>query len=144
MPTRKQRKLDEQIMRAWSDAAEDLGIRVEIPFTLATEGGETERYEGRAIDFGGPNGIVFGSLEDDRASSNRRKNAGYCYSSLAVSYRTYNRGLFVDTLDDWKWFGEKGRNRHGIPERLGVSRTLPKTTTHSFRLGPKGMGAASV
>jgi hypothetical protein len=109
MPTRKQRKLDEQIMRAWSDAAVDLGIRVEIPFTLATENGETERYEGRVIDFGGPNGIVFCLLEDDSTSGYRLKEAGYFWSGLAASYRTYDRELFISTAGDWKWFGEKGQ-----------------------------------
>jgi hypothetical protein len=73
MPARKQRQLDEEIMSAWRHAAEDLGIRVEIPFTLANEDGETERYEGRVIDFGGPNGAVFGLLTDRSPSWKRAK-----------------------------------------------------------------------
>ena len=52
-------------MNAWLDAAKELGIRVEIPFSLVSVDGETELYEGRAIDFGGPNGIVFGIFDDD-------------------------------------------------------------------------------
>jgi predicted NUDIX family NTP pyrophosphohydrolase len=45
------RELDQEIMSAWREAAEELGIRVEIPFILVAEDGETERYGGRVIDF---------------------------------------------------------------------------------------------
>ena len=104
-----ERQLDPEIMNAWRDAAKDLGIRVDIPFSLVSVNGETELYEGRAIDFGGPNGIVFGIFDDDTASGKRRKDAGYYWSGLAPSYRTYDRELFISTLDDWKWFGPKGQ-----------------------------------
>jgi len=104
-----ERQLDREIMNAWRAAAKDLGIRVEIPFSLVSADGESELYEGRAIDFGGPNGVVFGIFDDDRSSRKRRKDAGYCWSGLAPSYRTYNRELFISTLDDWKWFGPKGQ-----------------------------------
>lgn len=96
-------------MNAWRDAAKDLGIRLDIPFSLVSVSGETELYEGRAIDFGGPNGVVFGVLDDDAASGKRRKDAGYYLSGLAPGYRTYDRELFISTLDDWKWFGPKGQ-----------------------------------
>jgi hypothetical protein len=104
-----QRQLDQEIMNAWRDAARELGIRVEIPFALVNADGATELYEGWAIDFGGPNGAVFGTVDDDSASGKRRKDAGYYWSGLAPSYRTYNRELFISTLDDWKWFGPKGQ-----------------------------------
>lgn len=44
------RRLDDKIMDAWRDATKELGIRVEIPFTLTTSDGRTEVYEGRVID----------------------------------------------------------------------------------------------
>jgi hypothetical protein len=103
-------------MNAWRVAAKELGIRVETPFSLVSVGGETELYERRAIDFGGPNGMVFGIFDDDRASCKRRKDAGYYWSGLAPSYRTYNRELFISTLDDWKWFGPKGQ----VPARYSA------------------------
>lgn len=102
------RRLDAEIMNAWREAAEDLAIRVEIPFTLTMRDGTTEPCEARVIDFGSPNGIVFGVVGDDKASWKRRKEAGYCWSDLSPNYRTYNRDLFIATLDDWKWFGAKG------------------------------------
>jgi hypothetical protein len=96
-------------MNAWRDAARKLGIRVEIPFSLVSVDGEIEMYEGRVVDFGGPNGIVFRISNDDKVSGKRRKVSGYYWSDLVLTYRTYNRELFVSTLDDWKWFGPKGQ-----------------------------------
>jgi hypothetical protein len=93
------RELDQEIMGAWREAAEELGIWVQIPFILVVEDSETERYEGHVIDFGGPNGTVFGTF-DDEVSLQRRQDAGYYCSGLASSYRAYNRELFIATLDD--------------------------------------------
>jgi hypothetical protein len=103
------RRLDTKIMDAWRDAAKELGIRVEIPFTLTASDGRTEVYEGRVVDFGGPNGMVFSALNEDKESWQRRKEAGYFWSDLSPEYQSYDKDLFVATLDDWKWFGEKGR-----------------------------------
>jgi hypothetical protein len=96
-------------MNAWREAAKEFGIRVEIPFILTTEECEVEHYQARVIDFGGPNGTVFGIVDDHKASKKRRRDAGYYCSDLAPSYRTYDRELFISTLDDWKWFGVKGQ-----------------------------------
>ena len=103
------RQLDTKIMDAWREAAKELGIRVEIPFTLNRRDGNTELYEGRVINFGGRKGIVFGTLSCDTRSRIRRTAAGYAYSDLGPDYQTYSRELFIKTLDDWKWFGAKGQ-----------------------------------
>ena len=96
-------------MNAWRRAAEDLGIRVDIPFTLTTNRGEDISYEAHVLDFGGPNGTVFGRVGDDSRFREHRKDAGYFASDLAPTYGTYNRDLFIATLDDWKWFGANGQ-----------------------------------
>lgn len=105
-------------MDAWRDAAKELGIRVEIPFTLTTSNGRTEVFEGRVIESGGPNGIVFAALSEDKNGrwievSGRWKTcdeAGYSRTDLSPSvYQSYDRDLFIATLDDWKWFGAKGQ-----------------------------------
>ena len=103
------RRLDTKIMNAWRDAAKELGIRVEIPFTLTTSDGHTEMYEGRVIDFGGPNGMVFAALNEDKGTWKRRKEGGYFWSDLSSEYQSYDGELFIATLDDWKWFGTKGQ-----------------------------------
>jgi hypothetical protein len=38
-----------------------------------------------------------------------RKEAGYFWSDLSPEYQSYDRDLFIATLDDWKWFGAKGQ-----------------------------------
>jgi hypothetical protein len=104
----KARRLDSQIMDAWHKAANELGIRVEIPFTITGNDGRTEIYEGRVIDFGGPNGTVFAKLNDAKKRWERSKKEPYFFSFLSSNYQTYSKDLFVATLDDWKWFGVKG------------------------------------
>jgi hypothetical protein len=40
------RQLDTKMMDAWREAAEELAIHVEVPFTLTTSAGKTEVYCG--------------------------------------------------------------------------------------------------
>lgn len=96
-------------MKAWQQAAADLRIRVEIPFILTIEDGESESYEAHIVDFGGQKGTVIGRTDDDKGTWIRRRAAGYYVSDLAPRYRQYDRNLFMDTLNDWKWFGSKDR-----------------------------------
>jgi hypothetical protein len=102
------RPLHGEIMDAWRHAARDLGIRVEIPFTLKMENGDVEFYEGHVLEFGGPKGTVFGIIDLDKNTTKSRTENGYFASDLSLSYRRYDRQFFIDTLDDWKWFGPEG------------------------------------
>jgi len=102
----RQRIVDKEISQAWLQAAKDLGIRVEAPFTLRTPAGDCVAYEARILDFGGPKGTVVGVLNDNAPWKDIRKANGYYGSNLAPSYRQYDRKLFIDTLNDWQWFGE--------------------------------------
>jgi hypothetical protein len=99
--------MDGQISDAWRQAAADLGIRVEAPFALTKESGEPEWFEAHILDFGGPNGTVVAS--QDGESTGIRKRLGYFVSDLFPIYWTYERQHFIDTLNDWGWFGEKGQ-----------------------------------
>jgi len=95
-------------MDAWKQAARDLGIRVEIPFALKTQTGDVEFYEGHVLDFGGPKGTVFRPITDKDERTSRKEN-GFFASDLGPSHCQYNRQHFIDTLDDWKWFGPDGQ-----------------------------------
>jgi hypothetical protein len=99
----KARIVDEAISQAWLEAAKDLGIRVTGPFTVQTGGGKVVTYEAYVPDFGGPKGSVTGVL-NDKLRDCRATQDYYC-SNLSPSYRRYNRQLFIDTLNDWGWFG---------------------------------------
>ncbi len=99
--------VDALISDAWAEAARDLGIRVTAPFRLALENGEELWFEAHVADFGGPNGTVVGNKGNVLADV--RKVKGFYASNVWPSYQAYSRELFVATLNDWGWFGEKGK-----------------------------------
>lgn len=85
----------------------DLGVRIIAPFALTTTAGESLLYEAHIVDFGGAKGTVVGLLDRDSLTDSRRQQGYFC-SDLSGSYRIYNRDLFMDTLNDWQWFGKEG------------------------------------
>ncbi len=99
----KARIFDEAISQAWRNAAKDLGIRVVAPFAMLAAGNESITYEAYVLDFGGPKGTVVGVLEDKLHDC--RAAQGYYYSNLSASYRLYVRQHFINTLNDWGWYG---------------------------------------
>ena len=98
--------IDQSMANAWLEAADDLGIRVVAPFRLVTGDGEVW-FEAFIPDFGGPKGTIAGSIENPVPNS--RQQLGYFPSDLGPSYRGYVRQFFIDTLNDWGWFGEEGK-----------------------------------
>ena len=99
--------MDLDISNAWRQASADLGIRVEAPIALTAENGETVLFEAHILDFGGPKGTVVAGKEGDWGGI--RKSLGYYYSSLFPTYRVYARQHFINTLNDWGWFGEENQ-----------------------------------
>lgn len=97
--------MDPLISAAWKEAAADLGIEVVAPFALTAEGGTHLWFEAFIANFGSRNGTVAGNLNS--GSHDARQRLGYYSSNLGPSYRTYDRQLFIDTLDDWGWFGDQ-------------------------------------
>jgi hypothetical protein len=98
--------MDDQISTAWLNAAADLGIRVVAPFSFAFPDGRKVRAEAHILDFGSPTGaIVFGA---DHPLVGELRRVTHWHSVLFESYRKYDRSLFVETLNDWGWFGDKG------------------------------------
>ena len=96
--------IDLKIANAWRDAATDLGIRVVAPCTLTMQSGATKQFEARILDFGGPKGVIAAS-PISRADDELGQLNVWC-SVLGERYRTYDRQLFIDTLDDWGWHGK--------------------------------------
>jgi hypothetical protein len=99
----KGRIVDEAISQAWLEAAKDLGIRVAAPFTVQSGDGRLFTYEAHVLDFGGAKGSVIGVLDDKLRDL--RATQGYYISNLAPTYRRYDPQFFIDTLNDWGWFG---------------------------------------
>jgi hypothetical protein len=79
---------------------------VAAPFTFRTSDGQSILFEAHILDFGGPKGLIVGNKEGEIGEA--RKASGCYYSNLYPGYRRYNRQHFIDTLNDWRWFGEKG------------------------------------
>jgi hypothetical protein len=86
---------DSRLRDAWSEAAAELSLRVE--------------QRGDAVlvhDFGSPNGTLCVLLHSEvrHFPATPADDARY-FSQLGPSYLKYERALFVDTLNDWGWFG---------------------------------------
>ncbi len=92
-----------EIQKAWQRAAKDLGIEVEIPFSL---GGESWDAELLVKEFGSPKGTVVlaRSSENLKAKFEVAKRMGFFVSAVATN--SYDRESFVDTLNDWGYFGD--------------------------------------
>ena len=97
------RFVDEAISLAWLEAGADLGIRVQAPYAVEVSEHEIVLYEAHVQEFGGPKGTVVGVLADKLDDC--RATRGYYASNLSTSYRQYDRAHFIDTLNDWGWFG---------------------------------------
>jgi cytidylate kinase len=97
--------LDDQMTKAWREAANDLGIRVNAPFEAKLDDGSVVRFEAQVLDFGSKSGAVV--VSGLGTSWEIAKRLGFWVSALEAPYRKYDRQFFIDTLNDWGWFGEK-------------------------------------
>jgi len=95
--------IDHRICSAWQEAAEDLNIRVVAPFELISADGALALFEAFVPDFGSPAGAIVMTEK----SRNDAVVKELWASTLFETYQTYNRQHFIETLDDWGWFGDK-------------------------------------
>ena len=100
--------MSDDIAAAWRAAANDLGIRVTAPFSLPP----SAEHEGAAFialvhEYGSPAGTLVATVAEELAPLERvSKPLGYFVSLLNPdSYGRYDRQLFMDTLNDWGYFG---------------------------------------
>jgi hypothetical protein len=96
----------DKIADAWLAAADDLGIIVTAPFILET-GDEQYSFIALIQNFGRAKGTLIGIPDDLETLRIIADEQGYFYSRLYESYETYQRQLFIDTLNDWRWFGDE-------------------------------------
>jgi hypothetical protein len=97
---------DESSVRAWSDAGADLGIRVVSPSELGGQDWLTSCIAW-VPDFGGDQGALVVSWDSPNIGKIRAAGfeQGLYVSGVAEVYLKYDRQLWIDTLDDWGWFG---------------------------------------
>ena len=92
------------ISEAWQQAASDLGIRVQAPYSLNANDGPTIQFEALICDFGGPKGVLITTVGEDTKFAAATEAGFFCSQLNPDSYSSYVPELFRDTLDDWGWF----------------------------------------
>jgi hypothetical protein len=97
--------VNSKISTAWRVAGSELGVRVIAPYEIQTNSGELIVLEAWLPDFGSPTGAIALS---SGSRGLRRKLVGRWCSILGKSYETYARAPFIETLDDWGWYGPSG------------------------------------
>lgn len=95
--------------QAWLDAARDLGIRVEHPFHFRAPDGSTVTTQGVYLpDFGSERGVLLTCRFDADTVCDAADQTDYYQSGLNPrAYEPYRRALYVETLNDWGWFGDE-------------------------------------
>jgi len=93
--------------QAWIDASLDLGFRFIHPFTFTTKDGRRLTTTGGWIpDFGGPHGTLLLTRFDPESLHGSEEDTDYYSSGLNPhSYEPYRRDIYIETLNDWGWFG---------------------------------------
>lgn len=101
---------DDQSTGAWRQAAADLGLDVVAPFSVSVEDHELSCIA-LVRGFGHRSGMLVLPLGAhvvfDKAVRARLVDEGYSYSFVGASYQVYDRALFVETLNDWGWQGDR-------------------------------------
>lgn len=100
--------LEARVVAAWKEAAADLGIRFTSPFVITTSEGHRQAHLGLVHSFGHRGGTVISVLHEPSEYSARPPSNEHYWSVLGPPYAGYNRQTFMDTLNDWQFFGEMG------------------------------------
>jgi hypothetical protein len=93
-----------KVVAAWKEGAVDLGYEFTSPFVVTLDG---SRYEhlGLVHRFGGRIGALISVLYEPSEKIPRPTGDDYHWSILGPGYACYERQSFIDTLDDWQFFG---------------------------------------
>jgi hypothetical protein len=91
-----------KVVAAWKEAADDLGIRFTAPFIVAGH-----EHLGLVHRFGRPVGALISVLHEPSEQTPRPESDDYFWSILGPGYGRYDRQAFINTLDDWRFFGSE-------------------------------------
>ncbi len=101
-----------KIIESWKTAEKDLKIKIQSPFSITTKKNKRITFDLFIEHFGCEKGIIIMLITKIHGLKAIREN-GYSYSALNFdSYSIYNRQHFIDTLNDWGYFGDSSN----IPE----------------------------
>ena len=94
-----------RIVAAWKEAAADLRIQFTSPFVVPLQDGRTHEHLGLVHRFGRRIGTLIKVLHEPSEKSPHPAGDDYYWSILGPGYCRYERQSFIDTLDDWQFFG---------------------------------------
>ena len=100
-------EIESKVVGAWRQAADELGIKFSSPFTTTTPGGSFDCI-GFVHHFGRRIGTIISVLDQPSSMAGlvgKWRSEDYFISVLGRGYSNYDRKHFVDTLDDWQYFG---------------------------------------
>ncbi len=93
------------VTEAFLAAGRDLKIEVIAPFDLIVDG-KSHQYLAYLPHFGGPKGMVVAAIVADGGLHAAANRAGLYSSSVnSEVYDKYEREHFIDTLNDWGFYG---------------------------------------
>lgn len=101
-------EIESKVVAAWRRAAVDLGIRFSSPFSVVLRDGHRVDCIGFVHRFGRRVGTMISVLDQPSSLADlvcKWRDEDYSISVLAAGYGSYDRRQFIDTLDDWQFFG---------------------------------------
>ena len=103
--------VERDLIDAWLIASADLGVQVLSPFVVERPGESPASFRLLIRGFGSSKGTLICTTDDDLADAFAvAERAGYYASGLnPARYSRYERQHFIDTLEDWGWFGDGTR-----------------------------------
>jgi hypothetical protein len=100
--------IESKVVAAWRRAADDLGIEFSSPHVVTTRSGCCMECIGFVHRFGRRVGTIISVLDQPSSLAHlvtKWQDDDYFISVLAAGYGKYERQYFIDTLDDWQFFG---------------------------------------
>ncbi len=96
----------EKVIFAWRQAVVDLQIKIQSPYLLTTADNRTIQYGLLIENFGSKLGTLILSTDDMAEFKTAEQFGYYCSALNPASYSTYDRAHFIDTLNDWGYYGD--------------------------------------
>ena len=107
--------MSSRLIEQWRVAASDLGLDIQIPFSLFLISGACVNADLLLRRFGYTNGmLIITDYSKVAHISAEITEAGYGYSTLAEPRddENYNRDEFIEMLRDWGWAGSETERPH--------------------------------
>lgn len=95
-----------KIIASWTEASIDLEIKIITHFTHKFANDLSLTFPVFVPYFGSNYGTVI-QLDYDKIIGDIIVKDGFGFSTLGHSYYKYNRTLFIETLEDWGFWGPK-------------------------------------